>query len=94
VDCATIVRQLRVNFTEGGSTKISQLRIRAGSVLRNNKLDLAIFELDDVATRNTQHVLPLSILMEPTDNVTLALVMPHHWSLNLAHCLVATKSIS
>ena len=93
-DCATIVRQLRVSFTEGGSTKISQLRIRAGSVKRNNKLDLAIFELDDAAAYNTRHVLPLSILMEPTDNVTLALVMPHHRSLNLAHCLVATKSIS
>jgi hypothetical protein len=94
VDCAAIVRQLRVNFTESGGKQAGQLRIRAGSVWRNNKLDLCIFELDDAAVYNSRHVLPLQILMEPTDNVVLALVMPHHRSLNLAHCLVATARIS
>ena len=90
--CANIAATLRLQFTEGGARR-NQLRIQPGSVFRNNKVDLAIFKLDQLSIRDTLDVPALHICMDDPTKAKPALTIAHHRSLLLEHCIASSDMI-
>jgi hypothetical protein len=91
-DCANISSTFRMQFTEGGARR-NQLRVQPGSVLRNNKADLAIFKLDAQSTLATRDVLALQICMDDFTGARPALTIVHHRAPLLEHCIASSERI-
>jgi hypothetical protein len=91
-DCANISSTFRLQFTEGGG-RCNQLRIQTGSVLRNNKADLAIFKLDAQSTLATRDVPALQICMDDATGAQPALTIVHHRAPLLEHCIASSEKI-
>ena len=90
--CANITATFRLQFTESGARR-NQLRIKPGSVFRNNRLDLGIFKLDEASARDTQDVPALQLCMDDPVGATPALTIAHHRSSLLEHCIAACERI-